>query len=71
MGQVFAANGCRPGGDGLLRESAELCFSLFGVDLKGKVGLVGQDGVEVYGEAGPGREDIQLGLSKEGWLLVL
>lgn len=46
-------------------------FSLFGTDLKAKLGLVGQGGVEVYREAGLGRGDIQLELSKERLLLVL
>lgn len=37
-----------------VRESAELHFSLFGVDLKRKLGLIEQDGVEVFNEAGLG-----------------
>lgn len=53
-----------------MREGAELHFSLFGADLKRKFGLIGQDGVEFYCEAGPGRGDVQLGLSKEGLFLV-
>lgn len=52
-------------------ENTELRLSLFGANLKRKLVLVGQDGEEVYGEAGLGRGDVQLGLRKEGLLLVL
>ena len=38
--------------------------------MKRKFGLVGQDGVEVYHEAGLGRGDAQLGLRKEGLLSI-
>lgn len=47
----------------------KLHFSLFGADLKRKFGLAGHDGVEFCCEAGLGRGDVHLGLSKEGLFL--
>lgn len=49
----------------------ELHFSLFGADLKRKFGLAGHDGVEFCCEAGLGRGDVHLGLSKEGLFLAV